>query len=362
MSRIGDAHVRGGIMRYAYSELLTRHLIGVMLVTSGVIVGIFVLIGPMGSHDALTAQQRLAYGALYACAGWPICYSLNVVTLYFLRFRSVLEIAPAMVAVALFAAVPCAAIVYTVESLAHPDYSADAGLVSVYVLVATCAVSCSLLFLYVVYQRLKQRAALTTETGSERRSDAVATRAGKDVPTASAVTTPSNQDGRTISGSAPDARAGGTAGETVAQPVAAEVGVAADVGDRPQLGSNDAPPMAPTATDSEESDGENDESHAVLLQLLPNKLGTDLIFLKSQDHYIEVHTIVGSSLVRIRFMDAVAELGDRGIQVHRSYWVATRHVKKTVRSGKRTLVRLTGGHQVPVSVTYLPTVRAAIST
>ena len=54
------------------------------------------------------------------------------------------------------------------------------------------------------------------------------------------------------------------------------------------------------------------------------------------------------------------ELGDRGMQVHRSYWVATSHVTRSVRSGKRTILRLTGDHKVPVSVTHRPAVRAAL--
>ena len=90
-------------------------------------------------------------------------------------------------------------------------------------------------------------------------------------------------------------------------------------------------------------------------------MGTDLIYIKSEDHYLEVHTTIGSSLVKMRFSDAVAELGERGIQIHRSYWVATSHVTRSVRSGKRTVLRLTGDHKVPVSVTHLLAVRAILA-
>ena len=38
-----------------------------------------------------------------------------------------------------------------------------------------------------------------------------------------------------------------------------------------------------------------------LLRLLPESLGTDLIYIKSEDHYLEVHTTVGSSLIKMRF-------------------------------------------------------------
>jgi DNA-binding LytR/AlgR family response regulator len=90
-------------------------------------------------------------------------------------------------------------------------------------------------------------------------------------------------------------------------------------------------------------------------------LGTDLVFIKSEDHYLEVHTTAGSSLIKMRFSDAISELGERGIKVHRSYWVATRHVIRSVRTGKQTVLRLTGDHRVPVSVTHLRAVRTILS-
>ena len=63
---------------------------------------------------------------------------------------------------------------------------------------------------------------------------------------------------------------------------------------------------------------------------------------------------MGSTLVLMRFADAVAELdGAGGLQVHRSYWVARRHVEGAARRDGRTTLRLTGGHEVPVSRTYM---------
>ena len=62
----------------------------------------------------------------------------------------------------------------------------------------------------------------------------------------------------------------------------------------------------------------------------------------------------------MRFVDAVAELdGAGGLRVHRSYWVARHHVEGAARQDGRTTLRLTGGHEVPVSRTYMAAVRAA---
>ena len=99
---------------------------------------------------------------------------------------------------------------------------------------------------------------------------------------------------------------------------------------------------------------------ARFLDRLPEKLGRDLIYLKTADHYVEAFTTAGSTLVLIRFVDAIAELdGAGGMRVHRSYWVARRHVTGAARRRSRTTLSLTGGHEVPVSRTYLAAVRAA---
>ena len=99
---------------------------------------------------------------------------------------------------------------------------------------------------------------------------------------------------------------------------------------------------------------------ARFLDRLPEKLGRDLVYLKTADHYVEAVTTAGSTLVLMRFVDAVAELdGAGGLRVHRSYWVARHHVEGAARRSGRTTLRLTGGHEVPVSRTYMAAVRAA---
>ena len=99
---------------------------------------------------------------------------------------------------------------------------------------------------------------------------------------------------------------------------------------------------------------------ARFLDRLPERLGRDLVYLKTADHYVEAVTTAGSTLVLMRFVDAVAELdGAGGLRVHRSYWVARQHVEGAARRDGRTTLRLTGGHEVPVSRTYMAAVRAA---
>ena len=96
------------------------------------------------------------------------------------------------------------------------------------------------------------------------------------------------------------------------------------------------------------------------LDRLPEQAGRDLVCLKMADHYVEVFTTSGSTLLLMRFADAVSELdGTDGLRVHRSHWDARRHVVGILRRNGRTFLRLTGDHEVPVSRGYLAEIREA---
>lgn len=108
------------------------------------------------------------------------------------------------------------------------------------------------------------------------------------------------------------------------------------------------------------SGGLGSDSTARFLDRLPSALGRDLIYIKMADHYVEVFTTTGSTLVLMRFADAISELrGADGLRVHRSYWVARAHVAETVRDKGRTILRLSNGHRVPVSRSHIADVRTA---
>lgn len=99
---------------------------------------------------------------------------------------------------------------------------------------------------------------------------------------------------------------------------------------------------------------------APFLRRLPPRLGTDLLAIATEDHYLRVTTALGSDLILLRLSDALAELDPAfGKQVHRSHWVARRAVAAVERDGHRTILRLVNGAEIPVSRTYLPALRAA---
>lgn len=106
-----------------------------------------------------------------------------------------------------------------------------------------------------------------------------------------------------------------------------------------------------------------DDSEAVraFLERLPVRYRTgDLWAVSSEDHYLRVHTSLGSDLILMRLSDAVREL-DRvdGLQVHRSWWVSRSGIKSARRDGGKVLLELKSGEDVPVSRSYQQSVRDA---
>ncbi|HEX9955486.1 MAG TPA: LytTR family DNA-binding domain-containing protein [Allosphingosinicella sp.] len=100
---------------------------------------------------------------------------------------------------------------------------------------------------------------------------------------------------------------------------------------------------------------------SLFLRRLPPALGRDLLLLEMQDHYVRAETALGSTLLLMRFRDAVEELGPSGMQVHRSWWVAFAAMEALEREGRSARLRLKGGGTVPVSRTCVPAVRAALA-
>ena len=113
----------------------------------------------------------------------------------------------------------------------------------------------------------------------------------------------------------------------------------------------EAPPPGKSSGDTAAAPADGSDGPARpsnFIHRLPAEVGHDIIYLKMSDHYLEVVTSEGRCTILMRFADAVHDLGSSGIRVHRSYWIALAHVEGWERSGQRTLLRLTGGHLIPV--------------
>jgi hypothetical protein len=97
-----------------------------------------------------------------------------------------------------------------------------------------------------------------------------------------------------------------------------------------------------------------------LLDQLPAELGSDIIALEMEDHYVRVHTALGSALVLMRLRDAMALVGEiEGMQVHRSWWVARHAVEDVLRDGRNVRLKLARGIEAPVARAQVATLREA---
>jgi len=87
---------------------------------------------------------------------------------------------------------------------------------------------------------------------------------------------------------------------------------------------------------------------------LVSRLGSDLILLEAQEHYIKVVTPEGSALVLYRLSNALEELFNHdGDRVHRSFWIAWPHVREIKRDGRSYRLCMSNGMEVPVSRSHL---------
>ena len=117
---------------------------------------------------------------------------------------------------------------------------------------------------------------------------------------------------------------------------------------QPTGGSKSADPgpqaeSAPAANDPQPSANP-------LLDQLPAELGCEVIALEMEDHYVRVHTALGSHLVLMRLRDAMAHVAEiDGRQVHRSWWVARGSVEDVRREGRNLRLLLGRGIEAPVS-------------
>ena len=95
------------------------------------------------------------------------------------------------------------------------------------------------------------------------------------------------------------------------------------------------------------------------LDRLPARLGRTLICLQMEDHYVRAYTDRGSELILLPLKAAVAELGEAGLQVHRSWWVARGAVTGVVQDGRNLKLRLVNGLEAPVSRASIAVLRQA---
>ena len=344
-------------MESAYRELATPSMFALVALVIGALVVIFTFLGPFDTRQTLGLPQRFAYCALVGVLSLLVCFPAGVFTFYLMRFRSRRQIGVALCFYCLIMAAPGLAIAYGAYLLFHAGgRPSDRILISYLVSFTNLAVGTSLSY-YVLYLRVSRNSL----------RDAMAAAAG--TPRAVAANTPARATARSADGTGQHSGPHGNEnpassaatvverihdGETAAGGAAADE--AATVSTKPVASpasiQNRTRPHRPTQK----------QRGPRLLDRIPGELGRDLIYLKVSGHYLEVVTTRGSAVILQRLADAIGELGDMGIQTHRSYWVAREHIRYWVRRDRRALLHLTGDHEVPVSRSLLPHVRRVVDT
>ena len=98
----------------------------------------------------------------------------------------------------------------------------------------------------------------------------------------------------------------------------------------------------------------------IWLDQLPAHLGRDLILLQAQDHYVMAVTERGETLIRTGLQEAADALGDFGVRIHRSWWVARGAVRAYRYRKGAPVVVLRNGLELPVGRTYRRSARKAL--
>lgn len=319
--------LRRNLWTETYLEFLRPRTLNVGLAVVALVSTLMAVIGPFGTAT-LPLPRRVLFWTLPAVFMFPLCYSLSAAVLYLRRSASLLGMVPAIAIGVLIQSVAVTVTIHAVDEILRPNYR-QPSMTEVFPIVVASLLLCSFFVHYVVFQRsLIDQAS----TGDDRSPDA----AGTERSTRAA-----HADGR---------------------PHGAERGVDPNARSvTPQETDGDAsrtPAAGPVVPQPERRSALADRE--AFFQRLSRTVSRDVIYIKVEDHYVDVHTTNGSCLVLMTFSKAMASLGDLGVQTHRSYWVATRHVLGIVRRDGATMVRVTGGDSIPVSRSFLPRVRDAI--
>jgi len=137
-----------------------------------------------------------------------------------------------------------------------------------------------------------------------------------------------------------------------AMPLAAEPRIEAEAPAHAETGIPLPVPAAPPAAAP-------DAIPVLLAEKLPHRLRTGrLLAIEAEDHYLRVHTDLGSDLVLMRMADACALLeGSNGARVHRSWWVARSAICTVRQQSGRMELDLADGLVAPVSRAMQPVLR-----
>jgi len=329
------------------------------------------IVGPLATAG-LPTSDRFVYWCACSLLALPAFHCTNIAALYLLRYSCPLKLGLGLVAVCstFYCGAVGTAIVLTADAVFRPDYEQVKPLRLFQIVTFMMAIG-NAFFFFLVYQRLSHPTPHVVIDEIVRAYEKQRRRGTIDemplptqTPLPTALADPDgNVDGTEQTGSDVPRGVAATRGEppTGGHREADEPERRLGDGETHEIVFDGMPsPASGRRVPQEHGAAAGETTPDRFLDRLPVRIGRDLVFLKVDDHYLDIYTVAGHAMLLMRMTDAVGELKSIGLQVHRSFWVARAHIKDLVKIGNRHYVRLTGDHRVPASRTYLPEVRAAI--
>jgi hypothetical protein len=105
----------------------------------------------------------------------------------------------------------------------------------------------------------------------------------------------------------------------------------------------------PVDLDKAEAGRYAESARAAFISRLPESLGTNVIAISSDLHYLHVYTDLGRCMILGSLQQAADSMGEAGLRVHRAHWVARRAIVKIVRNGQQWYCLLSNDLKIPIS-------------
>ncbi|MGL1919728.1 MAG: LytTR family transcriptional regulator [Hyphomicrobiales bacterium] len=87
----------------------------------------------------------------------------------------------------------------------------------------------------------------------------------------------------------------------------------------------------------------------------------DLLYIKSEDHYLRIQTTTENKLILYKLSDAIKQLDEshiEGMIIHRSHWVVKSAIKTHKKDGRKNSLILSNDDVLPISATHLKNLKS----
>ena len=117
----------------------------------------------------------------------------------------------------------------------------------------------------------------------------------------------------------------------------------------PQGPDNDGGRGEPVAVEKDEAGQYAEEVRNDFLSGIPESLGTNVLAISSDLHYLHIYTDLGHCMILGSLQSAADAMGEDGMRVHRAHWVARRAIVRIVKDGQQWYCLLTNDLRIPIS-------------